>query len=171
MALTAKQKRFVEEYLVDLNATQAAIRAGYSQDTARSIGCENLTKPDIQDAINEAVEERSKRVEITQDMVLRELAMIAFVDIRQAFDANGNLLPIKDLPENIARAVAGIDIRKLKTFNGGDEDGSRKEEWTHNLKLIDKKGGLELLGKHLKMFVERHSIDELAGFDIREIYE
>lgn len=76
-SLTPKQALFVQEYLVDLNATQAAIRAGYSQDTARAIGCENLTKPDIADAIASAQAERSARTEITQDMVLKELWAIA----------------------------------------------------------------------------------------------
>lgn len=75
--LTAKQAKFVEEYLVDLNATQAAIRAGYSSDTARAIGCENLTKPDIAEAIASAQQKRSERTEITQDMVLAELWAIA----------------------------------------------------------------------------------------------
>jgi len=59
--LTAKQKRFIEEYLIDMNATQAAIRAGYSPDSAKEIGCENLTKPNIKAAIDKAMAERSRR--------------------------------------------------------------------------------------------------------------
>lgn len=78
--LTAKQKKFVEEYLIDLNATQAAIRAGYSPDTAKEIGCENLTKPNIKAEIDKAIAERSRRTGINQDRVLRELAKIAFVN-------------------------------------------------------------------------------------------
>ena len=76
--MTAKQERFVQEYLVDLNATQAALRAGYSEKTARSIGAENLSKPDIEKAIADALEARRLRTEITQDRVLEELAAIAF---------------------------------------------------------------------------------------------
>lgn len=83
MSLTDKQRRFVDEYLVDLNATQAAIRAGYSEDTARQIGSENLSKPDIADAIAEAMAERSKRVQITADEVLRELKDIATTDANE----------------------------------------------------------------------------------------
>jgi phage terminase small subunit len=75
-SMTPKQQRFVEEYLIDLNATQAAIRAGYSAETARSIGSENLTKPDIQEAIATAMDERSKRTEITQDYVLQGICRI-----------------------------------------------------------------------------------------------
>lgn len=76
--LTEKQKRFCEEYLVDLNATQSAIRAGYSKKVARSIGAENLTKPDIQQYIEDLRAEQSKRTEITADKVLEELGSVAF---------------------------------------------------------------------------------------------
>ena len=76
--LTKKQERFVEEYLVDLNATQAAIRAGYSEKTAEAIGYENLRKPQIQAVIQKAMETRSKRMEITQDRVLDEIGKVAF---------------------------------------------------------------------------------------------
>ena len=79
--MTAKQERFVQEYLVDLNATQAALRAGYSEKTARSIGAENLSKPDIEKAIADALEARRLRTEITQDRVLEELAAIAFAPL------------------------------------------------------------------------------------------
>lgn len=73
MALSAKQKKFVEEYLIDLNATQAAIRAGYSERTARSVGHENLTKPDIQAAILDAKLARAERTELTADWVIQRL--------------------------------------------------------------------------------------------------
>ena len=79
--MTAKQERFVQEYLIDLNATQAALRAGYSGKTARSIGAENLSKPDIEKAIADALEARRLRTEITQDRVLEELAAIAFAPL------------------------------------------------------------------------------------------
>ena len=82
--LTTKQERFVEEYLVDLNATQAAIRAGYSEKTAAAVGCENLTKPNIADALAAAFSARSQRTEITQDMVVAELASIGFAKIPEA---------------------------------------------------------------------------------------
>lgn len=78
--MTKKQKRFVEEYLIDLNATQAAIRAGYSPDTAGSIGGENLTKPEISNAIAKAMAERSKRTGVNADRVVIELAKIALVN-------------------------------------------------------------------------------------------
>jgi phage terminase small subunit len=146
--LTPKQALFVREYLIDLNATQAAIRAGYSVDTAQQIGSENLSKPVIQESIQSAMEERSKRTEITADRVLREIATIAFIDIRDAFGDDGQLLPIKEMPEDIARAIGGIDHSVM---------GSKGEEigLTSKIKLIDKKGALELAGKHLKLFTDR----------------
>lgn len=80
MALTEKQKRFVEEYIIDLNGAQAAIRAGYSPKTACCIASENLAKPAIQAALQQAIQERSKRTEVTADRVLEELAAVAFAD-------------------------------------------------------------------------------------------
>ncbi len=151
--LTNKQSMFVKEYLIDLNATQAAIRAGYSKNTANEIGCQNLAKLNIQEAIQLAMAERSKRTEITQDRVLKELATIAFIDIRDAFDDEGQLLQVKDLPEDIARAIGGLDHSVINS--GEDQTGV-----TSKVKLIDKKGTLELLGRHLKLFTDKV---ELAG--------
>ena len=79
--MTKKQKRFIEEYLIDLNATQAAIRAGYRPDNAYSIGSENLRKPEIKAAVDKAMAERSKRTGINQDRILMELARIGFAKI------------------------------------------------------------------------------------------
>lgn len=88
VALTEKQKRFVQEYLVDLNATQAAIRAGYKEKAARSVGAENLTKPDIQKAIQSAIKERQDRTGITQDRVLKELGKVAFADANDSSESD-----------------------------------------------------------------------------------
>ena len=78
--LTKKQKLFVEEYLIDLNATQAAIRAGYSPDTAQQMGSENLSKPVIKNAIDKAIADRSRRTGINQDRVIQEIAKMAFLN-------------------------------------------------------------------------------------------
>ena len=80
--LTLKQQRFASEYMVDLNATQAAIRAGYSADSAGSIGNELLKKPDIRARISKAIAEQSKRTGVTADRVVRELARVAFANSR-----------------------------------------------------------------------------------------
>jgi hypothetical protein len=102
--LTARQRRIVEEYLIDLNATQAAIRAGYSRQTARSIGSENLTKPDIRAAVERGMLELGGRAQIAADQVLKEVALIAFSDILDIdFGPDGKLVEGKP---GAARAVA-----------------------------------------------------------------
>lgn len=143
MKLTPKQERFVAEYLVDLNATAAAIRAGYSKKTAEVIGYENLRKPQIEAAINQAIQEREKRTEITQDMVLKETAKLAFFDIRKMFDKNGRPLDISELDADTAAALVGLDVQDIATQDG-DYVGYVKK-----YKMADKIKALELLGKHL----------------------
>ena len=146
--MTKKQKRFVEEYLIDLNATQAAIRSGYSPDTAKSIGSENLTKPDIQARIAKAMAERSKRTGVNADRVVAELAKIAFVNAEDVIDAE-----TATVKPNAAREdTAAIQSVKVKTFG---EDGLERE-----IKMADKIKALELLGKHLGMFKDKV---ELSG--------
>ena len=146
--MTKKQKRFVEEYLIDLNATQAAIRAGYSPDTAKSIGSENLTKPDIQARIAKAMAERSRRTGVNADRVIMELAKIAFVNASDVIDADTATVKADALPED----TAAIQSVKVKTFG---EDGLERE-----VKMADKLKASELLGKHLGMFKDKV---ELSG--------
>ena len=146
--MTKKQKRFIEEYLIDLNATQAAIRAGYSPDTAKSIGSENLTKPDIQARIAQAMAERSRRTGVNADRVVMELAKIAFVNASDVIDAETATLKPDAAPED----TAAIQSVKVKTFG---EDGLERE-----IKMADKLKALELLGKHLGMFKDKV---ELSG--------
>lgn len=138
--MTKKQKRFIEEYLVDLNATQAAIRAGYSPDTAKEIGCENLTKPNIRAQIDKAMAERSKRTGVSADRVVMELAKIAFVNASDVINADDATLKDDAAPED----TAAIQSVKVKTFG---EDGIERE-----IKMADKIKALELLGKHMGMF-------------------
>ena len=141
--MTKKQKRFIEEYLIDLNATQAAIRAGYSPDTAKSIGSENLTKPDITAQIARAMAERSRRTGVNADRVIMELAKIAFVNANDVIDPKTATIKEGALPED----NAAIQSVKVKTFG---EDGLERE-----IKMADKLKALELLGKHLGMFRDK----------------
>ena len=152
MALNDKQERFVQEYLVDLNATQAAIRAGYSKDTAKSIGSENLTKPDIQDAILKAKAKRSKRVEISQDRVVQEMAKLALADPRNLLDAEGNVKPPHEWDDVTAACVSAIETKT-------DKDGNV----TYKVKTWDKNTALTNLGKHFGTFVEKHEITGRDG--------
>lgn len=143
MALTPKQKRFVAEYLVDLNATAAAKRAGYSAKTACEQASRLLANVKVQTAVQEARQARQERTEITQDMVLRETAKLAFFDIRKMFDKNGKPLDISELDADTAAALVGLDVQDV-TDNDGDYVGFVKK-----YKMADKLKALELLGKHL----------------------
>lgn len=154
MALTAKQAQFVKEYLIDLNATQAAIRAGYSEKTAYAVGHENLRKPEIAAAIQSKMDGRSQRLEITSDRVLQEIARLGFADIRKVFTPTGQLRNIHELPEEVAASIASVEV-VTRPSGGVDEDGNREVEYVHKLKFWDKRGSLELLGKHLKLFTDK----------------
>lgn len=149
--LTAKQQRFTEEYMVDLNATQAAQRAGYSARTAADIGRQLLRKAPVAERIQAAMAERSVRTRVTQDRVLQEVARLAFLDIRKAFNANGTMKPLHEMDDDTAAALAGLDAIELS--EDGASVGSIKK-----LKLADKKGALELLMRHMGMFNDKLKI-------------
>lgn len=158
MALTAKQRRFVEEYLVDLNATQAAIRAGYSKKTARQIGEENLSKPDIAAAVREAQEARSARTEITQDMVLTELAKIGFADIRKIVRWGTTELRVAEGDEDDTMPHHGLAL--IGSDEIDDETAAAIAEVSEGreglkVKMHDKKGALVDIGRHLGMFKDK----------------
>lgn len=156
--LNAKRQRFVEEYLVDLNATQAAIRAGYSKKTAYRQGADLLKNPQIAEAITKANKDRSERTKITADSVIEQLARFGFSDIRKIFDERGSLRSVSDLPDDVAAAVASVEV---VTRPGAeiDADGNREVEYVHKIRMVDKIKPLELIGKHLAMWVERHEIE------------
>ena len=162
MALNEKQRRFVAEYLVDRNATAAAKRAGYSERSAHAQGHDLLKHPEIGPAIAEAEAKRSERTGITADVVLYELLRLARVDISEAFDSEGNLLHVKDMPEDVRRAISSIDLVEEQGGVEMTETGEVQESPVTTIKKIrfwDKKGALELLGKHLKLFVDRIEVD------------
>lgn len=141
MALTAKQQTFVQEYLVDLNATRAAIRAGYSEKTAGQIGDENLKKPEIASAIQAAMDARSERTNITVDYVLQSIysTMERCKQVEPVLDRKGDPVMVET------------------------PDGGEARAYTFNAAGVLK--GAELLGKHLKLFtdkIEHSTSDQLA---------
>ncbi len=144
MKLSDKQKKFCEEYIIDFNQTQSAIKAGYSAKTAYSIGNENLKKPDIQAYIKELLSKREERTQITADMVVKEWAKIAFFDIRKIFHKEGGLLNPHDLDDETATVISSIKARDVKV---GDDIETIKE-----YRLNDKMKALDMLAKHLGMF-------------------
>lgn len=150
MALTEKQRRFVDEYLIDLNATQAAIRAGYSVKTAREQASQNLTKLNIQQAISEKMAERSKRTGVNQDRVVMELAKIAFVNAADVIDSDDATIKAGATADDTA-AIQSVKVKVIPTKEG---EGVERE-----IRLNDKLKALELLGKHLGMWNDKLDVN------------
>lgn len=153
--LNDQQERFCREYAIDLNARQAAVRAGYSAKTAQAQSSRLLTNVIISGRIQELLDARSKRTEITADTILRELLKIATADISEAYDDTGALKPFKDMPEGIRKCISGVEVNEI--FDGyGDQ--RQVIGFTKKIKFWDKTKSLELLGKHLKLFTDRLQI-------------
>jgi phage terminase small subunit len=154
--LSDKQALFCREYIVDFNATKAAIRAGYSKKTAKQQGSRLLTNDDISVKVSELVAERMKAADVTTERVLMEFARIAMSDVGEAYDEHGNLKPLKEMPEDVRRCISGLETEELWEW---DENDKRKQTGViRKVKFWDKKGSLDSLGKYLKMFVERHEL-------------
>ncbi|WP_210506704.1 terminase small subunit [Pantoea ananatis] len=149
MTLTDKQEMFCREYLIDLNATQAAIRAGYSEKTARASGHENLTKPDVQSRIADLKSQRNEQVNIDAAYVLRRLVEIDEMDVMDILLANGELKPVMDWPKVWRTSLSGIDVTEI----AGDAAGLLKK-----IKWPDKVKNLELLGKHVTVQAFRDQV-------------
>ncbi len=157
VALTAKQQRFCDEYLIDLNATQAAIRAGYSVKTANEQGSRLLAKLSIQEAIGKEMAERSKRTGINQDRVVIELAKLAFVNIADVVDLENATVKTSATDEDLA-CIQSVKIKP-------SEFGTERE-----IKLYDKKASLELLGRHLGMFKDKLEVEADMDLNITVDY-
>ncbi len=162
--MTPKQQRFVEEYLIDLNARQAAIRAGYSENAAKEQGYENLTKPHIAEAIAEAMAARSERTKIDADWVLRRLVEIDRTNMADFLVIpEGGGMPCFDLSAATPEQLAAIEGLQLDTYREKGEDGGTVEKI--KLTLPGKLKTLELIGKHVDVqaFAERHEHTGKAG--------
>ena len=147
--LTEKQKRFVEEYLIDLNGTQAAIRAGYSAKTANEQASRMLANVSIQQAISEKMAERSKRTGVNQDRVVQELAKIAFLKMTDVVDHNGKIKD--DASEDDLSCIESIKYKHSDTDTGSSTE--------REVKTASKLKALELLGKHLGMWNDKLDVN------------
>lgn len=143
--MTPKQQKFVEEYLIDLNATQAAIRAGYKARRADSIGHENLRKHEIAIAIQEAMQGRSERTQIDADRVLQEYAKIAFLNPKDFYNNDGTIKGVHELSDDVAACIAGIEVVSRTKDNG-------ELETTKKFKISDKLKALQDVGRHINFF-------------------
>jgi len=140
--LTPRQRRFVDEYLKSPVSSQAAARAGYSQRTAEWIGPQLLKKPHVAAAIRSGQLVIAERAEIDAEEVVRQLARIAFSDVRRLFDNHGNLLPIEQIDPATAMAIASYDV------SIDPATGVRRAR----VRFWDKNSALEKLMKHLGLF-------------------
>jgi len=142
--LTEQQQRFCEEYIIDLNGTQSAIRAGYSKKTANEQASRLLTNVNVQRYIQELKAKRSERSAITADMVIAEIAKVAMLNVEDFYDDIG-LKPLSELDDAAKAAISSYQVKRIKT-------GKDKFEDVPIVKTHDKMKALELLGKHLGVF-------------------
>lgn len=156
--LPPRQARFVQEYLKDLNATQAAIRAGYSAKTADVCGPRMLGFAGVASAIQVAQEKLAAKNELTVERIVEELRRIGVSDLRALFDEAGNLRPINTLPDHVAAAIASVEVVS-RPVAGGDKGDI---EYVHKVRAWDKPRALELLGKYLGILVDRQK-HEVSG--------
>lgn len=164
--LTPKIKRFIQEYLVDLNGTQAAIRAGYSERSARQHAVLMLSKPHIAAAVAEAQASRSERIELDIDYVVRRMLEIDQMDVLDIMSDAMELKPVSQWPRVWRQYLSGFDLAEMFEGRGDDRDmvGILKK-----IKWPDKIRNLELLGKHLGMFKERVELTGKDGAPIQQV--
>ncbi len=174
--MTPKQQRFVDEYLVDLNATRAAIRAGYAKKRAAEQGYELLQKTTVQMAIAKAQKARSERTQITVDRVLTELALIGFADMGTYLTLGGGDTTVKldwtKLPAGATKIIQEI-TQEEHTGGRGHETGAVRRT---KFKLYSKLDALEKIGRHLGMFtdklkIERSFLDELEPDELAALVD
>lgn len=166
-ALTDKQERFIKEYLIDLNATQAAKRAGYSEKTAQEIGSQNLSKVIIQTAIQKAQRERHERLQIDADYVLNRHVEIDQMDVADIFDDDGSMLSVLNWPKCWRTTISGIDISEMVNASDNEVIISvlKKIKWPDKLRNI------ELLGKHISIqaYSNNHTITKVKAKPVESI--
>ncbi len=148
--LSQKERRFVSEFLKDQNATQAAIRAGYSEKNARTISSRLYAKVNIRAAIDTEQAKIQEKAGVTQERILNALLAIAEFDPRKLFNKDGTLKKVHEIPDDVASAIVSLE--------SDDSEGEVKK-----VRFSDKVRALELLGKHLKMFTDRNEIADGNG--------
>ena len=182
MSLTAKQKRFCDEYLIDLNATQAAIKAGYSEKTAYRTGADNLRKPQIEEYIEKRQKELSRSTEITQERVIKELALIAFsnnadyahvVEKKMKAEVDGALVDVLDEDGKpvMYRTVEPVLTEELTEEQKRALAVIKKGRDGLEVKSCDKVKALELLGKHLGIFTDKieANVNDTTRSELQEL--
>lgn len=151
MAMTVKRHRFVAEYLKDLNATQAAIRAGYAKKGAKDQAYQLMQLPEVAQAIEQAMGERNKRLQVDADYVLKRLTEIDQLDLADIFDLDGKLLPVRQWPLIWRQMVKEVDMK------------------TGKVKFHDKLRALELIGKHVNVNAFREQVNHTGDINFTDM--
>lgn len=156
--LTPKQEAFCREYLIDLNGTQAAIRAGYSKRTANEQAARLLANVSVSSHLKTLMDARNERTQIDADWVLKRLAQDATADVADLYDEFGGLKPVKDWPMAWRTGlVAGIDT--VQERDGQDDDGKPQYVTVRKVRLADRAKLLEMIGKHVNVAAFKDRID------------
>jgi len=143
---------FVLEYLVDCNATQAAIRAGYSPHTAEVQGCRLLRNAQVADAVAAGLKEKMDSVGLTVERVRREMARLVFSDLRKLYREDGSLRPITELDDDTAAALAGVEVEELFEGRGDDRE---HVGYVKKVRLWDKNSAMVTAARHLGMLKDK----------------
>lgn len=158
--LTPQQLLFIEEYLLDFNGKCAAIRAGYSQKTAASIASFLLSKVNVQAEFQKRFQQKRESVGLTKENVLREIARLSFADVRKLYKESGELTPIHELDDDTAACVVGVEV--FEEFEG-EGKARTKIGQTKKYKLASKTEALQMAGRHLKLFTDKHEVESVGG--------
>lgn len=165
--ITPLQQKFISEYMVDQNATQAYLRASpkVGEESARRLGAKLLTNVDIKAETQRRMDVLLDKVEITAQRILEEIVHTATFDPKEMFDEAGNLLHIKDMPEHVRRAIGTVKVRR--EFNGetDSETGAKIYDTIYEVKQHDKLKGLELLGRNKVLFTDKLLLDAKVASD------
>lgn len=153
--LSDQHRRFVEEFLIDLNARQAAIRSGYGAKNAASVACRVMARPEVQEAIAAGQAARSARTEITADQVLKELAKVGFANIKDHLRATATGDPAMELALDDADKMAAVSEVTVEDYMDGRGEDAREVRRV-KFKMHDKISALVNIGKHLGMFKQEH---------------
>jgi len=150
--LTPKQARFVDEYLKDLNATQAAIRAGYSNKAPEVAGSILLSNYKVQQAVQKGRDKLQAKAEVTQEWVLERYKRLIEFHLDDIYDEEGNLKPLSQIPKNALYAIQSFKNMKSKSTSTSKQGEKTTEMFLQDIKFPNKRETLDSLARHLGMF-------------------
>ena len=158
--LTPKTILFIEAYLIDFNGANAAIAAGYSKKTAASIASRLLRQVNVQAEFQKRFKRKTESLSLTKESVLNEIARLSFSDIRKLYREDGGLIPIHELDDDTAACVVGVEV--FEEFDGEGRARFKTGE-TKKYKLASKTEALQMAGRHLKLFTDKHEVESKGG--------